>query len=334
MAILEMPFERLVTGVDVVELEKQAKELYKAWDKSIVPEEQKNAFWIDEEHVFHWITDRGQEKTADISEFAFSQLCQLCGVPAPYILKCLKSERVELAMENFKAWAGERKGGLLVRENDGAVRSIMSDSYTPFESYKVIKLLNSTVDSDKYELKQSFLSADGLHLRYISKEPLPYDDDKLFSGFIVNSSDVGKGSLSLNFFIYRLACTNGLLVEQQGGKMFSLPHNEGIDGKPLKTFIAAFNNMDVLTSKFSGLIGSARNISLKDYEMQMYIEKARRALRMSQKAVDKVNEKIDNTYGGSLWGLVNAFTEVAQDYTLDTRVEFEKYAGKMLLLAA
>jgi hypothetical protein len=38
-------------------------------------------------------------------------------------------------------------------------------------------------------------------------------------------------------------------------------------------------------------------------------------------------------YGSSTWGFVNSLTEVAQDYTLERRLEVEKTAGEILLAA-
>ena len=37
-----------------------------------------------------------------------------------------------------------------------------------------------------------------------------------------------------------------------------------------------------------------------------------------------------NNYSVSRWGFINAVTEVAQDYTLERRIELENAAGKLL----
>lgn len=85
------------------------------------------------------------------------------------------------------------------------MRAVLSDSYTPFDSYKVLKTLNNTVDSNIYKPSQVYLSTDRLHIRFVNHEPLPIDNDgsPLYAGFTVDSSDVGRGSLNMKFFIYR-----------------------------------------------------------------------------------------------------------------------------------
>ena len=52
--------------------------------------------------------------------------------------------------------------------------------------------------------------------------------------------------------------------------------------------------------------------------------------KLSDEGVNKVIELSNNKYGFSDWGVVNSITEVAQDYTLERRIELEKIAGSML----
>ena len=40
---------------------------------------------------------------------------------------------------------------------------------------------------------------------------------------------------------------------------------------------------------------------------------------------------MNDNYGTSTWGFINSLTEVAQDYTLERRLEIEKYAGDLLV---
>ena len=44
----------------------------------------------------------------------------------------------------------------------------------------------------------------------------------------------------------------------------------------------------------------------------------------------KVISLMEEKYNRTQWGLINSITEVAQDFTLERRVELEKIAGRML----
>lgn len=106
------------------------------------------------------MTEHGETKSSDISEFAFGQLCTRLGVPASYVKKCFDNGKINL---------------------------------------------DNTVDSNIYKPSQVYLSTDRLHIRFVNHEPLPIDNDgsPLYAGFTVDSSDVGRGSLNMKFFIYR-----------------------------------------------------------------------------------------------------------------------------------
>ena len=52
--------------------------------------------------------------------------------------------------------------------------------------------------------------------------------------------------------------------------------------------------------------------------------------KMSETDAKKVVEVMQNKYGETNWGLINSITEVAQEFTLERRIELEKIAGNML----
>ena len=52
---------------------------------------------------------------------------------------------------------------------------------------------------------------------------------------------------------------------------------------------------------------------------------------VSDDGAKKVIELVRNKYGNSKWGYVNALTEVAQDYTLERRLDIENRAGAILV---
>ena len=61
----------------------------------------------------------------------------------------------------------------------------------------------------RYEANQAFLSEDRVHLRFVDfNNPLPVQNDKLYSGFTVSISDIGSGALCIKYFVYRFACRN------------------------------------------------------------------------------------------------------------------------------
>lgn len=94
MAIIAQGFETLITNkgtekCDFGELLERSRQIKEQWQNSIVINENGTNFNLDKDLKFHYMTDYGKKKEADISEFAFSQLCSRMGVPANYIKKWL-----------------------------------------------------------------------------------------------------------------------------------------------------------------------------------------------------------------------------------------------------
>lgn len=319
--------------IDIRELTRKSKDMCVQWENYYCDNEKEINFKLTDDMKFVYKTTDGEVRTADISEFAFSQLCIRLGVPAGYVKKCFDNGKAELAVMNFRAWSDDCDKKLLIREHDGVVRAILSDSYKMFDSHKVLKTLQNTVDDKKYKANGAFLSTDRLHIRFVNRKPMnvPNETSPIFSGFTISSSDVGRGSLSMHYFLYRQVCNNGMTVTERGGTLFRLPHVGAnmTDGK-MELFYRSFMDIKMLDERSLENIYKNQEIMLKDYELQMYLEKAKRELHLSGKAQEDLM-LIGENYDKSRWGVLNSITELAKKYTLDTRIEFETFAGNTMM---
>lgn len=338
MAIIAQDFEVLVTGYgtkkcDFDELLARSKKIRDNWDNDIVINKNNVNFSLNEDLQLEYKTNIGEKKKADITQFAFSQLCSRMGVPANYIKKCFKSGKEDLALDNFRAWSEDTKSNVMIRSNNGIVRAVLSDNYVPFDSYQVLRNLKYTVDFKRWELTQAFLSEDKMVLRFVDFTPLPVNDGSpLYLGFTVSSSDVGQGSLNVKMMLYRSVCANGLLLSEMGGTLYRKKHS----GKEMaESKMAVFNRIlseiDEKAQVVIDNINECRNRNLQDFELEMLIEKARRDMKLSAKSVEKLKVLVNTTYERTKWGVINGVTELAQDFTLETRLEMETWAGELFL---
>ena len=72
---------------------------------------------------------------------------------------------------------------------------------------------------------------------------------------------------------------------------------------------------------------------MKDLNMVDFKEWLKNSTKFSDTIITKTIGLMDSRYGGSKWGLINSITEVAQDYTLEQRIEMEETAGDILIAA-
>ena len=73
--------------------------------------------------------------------------------------------------------------------------------------------------------------------------------------------------------------------------------------------------------------------NLNEQQFKDFVERIKVKTKLSEEGVSKVIQMMNDKYGFSKWGFVNSLTEVAQDYTLERRIEIEKVAGDVLMAA-
>jgi len=346
MAIINSAVETLVHTRSVQEeitlksLMEQSRDMDKNWVNHIVDNEAKTNFALNNELKLVIQPVHGGTKAMDITDTAFSQLCTRMGVPAKYIKKCFEAGKSNLAIENFRAWENDNTGNMLVRESDGVARAVLSNSYAPFDNFRVLRALNYTMDTKRFIPTQVYMSQEKLHVRFVDYQPLPVGDgtgSPLYAGVILSSNSVGAGSLSLKFFIYRSVCKNGMAISSMGGTLFRQNHvGEKMTDSKIAVFNRAFMDIDRLSEMAIDLVKENEGKRLKEFEMKMYLEKARLGMKLSEKSMDKLRLLVGDggTYEPTKWGLINGITELAQDFTLDTRYEMENWAGELFTQTA
>lgn len=280
-----------------------------------------------------------------LTPHSLSQLCAKIGVPANYIIKNLKSGRINLAQDNINSWMNDYKKDLLIREYQGDVRGILSTKYSICDSHDILEVVKDSLgDTDFTKVKGSFISPERLHLRMIQEEVLPIEGEDLYAGIMIDSSDVGRSILTCKFIIYKQVCKNGLVISKAGGTLFQQKHI-GITKEEFEHGIASgLKNVPMLIDHATDLIDRSRSqycylnksgIKTSDLNneeiMQKYISEIKMRTDLSNESSKKVIDLMVNRYGTSQWGYVNALTEVAQDYSLEKRIQIEHKAGSSLI---
>ena len=286
------------------------------------------------------------------SDYAFSQFCTKMGVPAQYILKCMKTGYDELAEQNLNTWVDDYKGSLLLREYEDKVRGVLSARYSPFDTPQILDVLNKTTRGMNLKVKGYFMNEERFHARLIQSEPMKVAGEDLFGGIVIDSSDVGRSALSVNFFIYKQVCTNGLCVSRGSGNLFHQKHlnictddfKEELSAsiKLIPDLVKEYEDIICETRRSNSIVTVGRtdlseiimqnldNAEERNKKVQELIDRLKAKTKLQDEGVEKVLRVANEKYGFNNWGIINAITEVAQDYTLEKRIELEKTAANML----
>lgn len=319
-------------AISMKELAKTAQEYQDKWIDNIVDNSSGANFRFTEDRKLVYKTVDGDTRTADITQKAFGQLCQKVGVPAKYILKCLDCGLTELAVTNFKQWAGNCDTNFLVREHNGVVMAVLSDKYVPYSNASAVKVLQAVVPSNDFIPTGYFLNNERMHLRYITKDPITADrGSNIYAGVRVENSEIGGASLNATYFLYRQVCNNGMLRTLKDSELFRMNHVGTImtSGK-IETFRKSFDRALDLNDNTVRLIDAARRDILSPNESLYFLGKAQKVLKLSAKSMDHLQTLISSVYDTSRWGILNSFTELAQSFSLDTMEDIEQWAGNNL----
>lgn len=288
-------------------------------------------------------------KTADmgivresLSRYALGQLCNKLGVPVRYIEKCIKADQNVLANKNLNTWIEDYNKDLFLRIYQRKVRGILSNRYSVLDTPDIIDVIDESTKGLDLKVKGYYMSEERFHARLVQQHMMKINGEDLYAGIQIDSSDVGRSPLNVMFFIYKQVCTNGLAVAKGRGSLFTQRHisictddfREQLSQslKTLPTLISEYEHIIQRCANQYTLMGTKYFSGKDDFDtvLKEFIQKIRYKTNLTEDGAKKVVNLVGEKYGPSDWGVVNALTEVAQDYTLERRIELEKIAGSLL----
>lgn len=271
----------------------------------------------------------GNGTAINMSNLATSHLCGKLGVPSRYYTKMVEEGRTQLARENLNAWFPGDKRTFFVRQYEDHARGILSGSYSQFDAPEILKEVADVFDPETFDLKGSFLSEERLHLRLVQKELMPVNGEDLFAGISLDSSDVGRCGLYVRFFVWKQVCTNGLIIAKSSAKLFTQKHI-GITSEDFRTGLReGLERMEEVKQSVAEKIVETGKIPMKS-DMEQLIKDIKTATLLSDDQAQKVIDIAVSKYAPTNWGIINGITEVAQEYTLERRLQLEEAAASMM----
>ena len=306
-------------------------------------------YCLDSDSPLGQLYDNKEDYESNLTPYSFSQLCNKVGVPTSYLQKCVDKAHDEkgkfpvnfrnLTEDTLNQWIAEYGKPLLIRTYESNVRGILTPKFSILDTPDVLDAVSASLNMNDYNVKGSFLSEERMHLRLISKDTLSVpDEDDLHAGIFIDSSDVGRSTLTVHFGIYKQICTNGLMISKSDGVLFKQKHIGITKDEFYQGLVASLKDYEILVANSEYFIElamkdhetfSLRNFGEDDYKR--FAERIREQVNISEEKALKVIDLMQTRYGDTRWGYINSLTEVAQDFTLEKRLEIEKIAGNLLV---
>lgn len=284
---------------------------------------------VDDIRMTNGLKLKFKDHEIGLTPLATGHLCGKLNVPSRYFNRLVESGNNLLAADNINCWLDGDKRTFFLREYDGQVRGVLSGSYSVYDAPEILSTLSEVFNQEEFKLKGSFINPERLHLRLIDNHMLDIDGEDLYAGITLDSSDVGRSGLQVKFFIWKQVCTNGLVISKSSARLFKqkhvgITHDDFAAG--LKEGLERFHE---IKEKVAESIKTTNEIPVNQ-DLEELIEEIKDKTMLSDQAAEKVIELMKVKYAPTRWGLINGITEIAQEFTLETRLQLEEIAGNML----
>lgn len=231
------------------------------------------------------------------------------------------------------------------------VRGVLTTSrYSTADNGQLIDRIEKAIP-EGWGTSEFGVNFEGMTVRFVDKTQPVYasrfggDRQGLFSGLQLQTSEVGRRSLLMNAFFWRLVCSNGMMLPSA-----IYAYRRKHTGDVLENFDEAVSD---LMQKLPGLTERMRSAIER---AQAKVLTPKRSLVMLNAAIEdpdgakalvkkfgdrdqtlvmlqnQVKHEADGMKGKmTRWGVVNALTRSAQSLPIDKRLKVEAYSADLLL---
>ena len=285
-----------------------------------------------------------------INSIAHDQIGQAVGIPAKYYDR-MSRENPELLAQNVNSWFRKEPKTRMVRTMDGTARAFLSDKYRRIDNYEiastvlpVIADMGSDVRVESCEITDRRMYIKVVNPR-ITAEVTP--GDIVQSGIIISNSEVGLGSMAIQPLVYRLVCTNGMVVNDAATRKYHIGRgNEAAEDFSLYTSETMKLSDMALMAKIRDTVKAVAEQSRFDRVVEMMKTAKEAKITGLVKPLVELGSSdfgytknegeniLDHLIRGgdlSLYGFANAVTRAAQDVdSYDRSTEMESIGYTIL----
>lgn len=181
----------------------------------------------DDGHTFEMShLENGNQETFKTTGHFHRQIASALNIPAKYY-DLMQEKKPELLAQNVNSWFADKDNSYMVRtlEYGGvrAARALLSDRYRRIDNLDIASAtLPLFAGEDKFEVVSCEVTDDRFYLKIVNHklETAVVPGDYVQAGVVISNSEVGLGSVSVQPLLYRLVCTNGMVVNDLGQRKY------------------------------------------------------------------------------------------------------------------
>jgi hypothetical protein len=289
-----------------------------------------------------------------VTPLARRQLADKLKIPYAYFER-MREDQPALLDRNVNTWLQNEDDRRMLRTLDGQVRAVLSDRYRRLDNFDLAEsVLPILQQLPEVRFESVELTETKMYLKCITPR-LKYEmapGDVVQAGVVISNSEVGQGTLSVQPLLFRLVCSNGLIVPDRSLRKTHVGRALGGEDERIQVYQddtlraddkAFFLKVrDVVQAAVSNAtfrqtaqkLQKTLNIPLVGDPVKMIEVLAQRYLLNEGERAGVLRHLIaEGELSG--YGLVNAVTHYSQEVEdYDRATEFEALGGRLIDLSA
>lgn len=286
-----------------------------------------------------------------IRPIAHEQIASRTGIPNKYY-EAMRVAAPDLLVTNVNHWFHAADNKRMVRTLDGKARAFLSDRYRPLDNLDLARVTLPLLSKMGVRVESSELTEKRLYIKAVTEKITAEvrKGDVVQAGIVVSNSEIGMGSVKVEPMVFRLVCTNGLIINDAAMKKYHVGR-AGAEGDLASEFFRdetrkaddkAFwmKVRDVVEGSFQADVFNRWVDRMRDATERIIdvnpvgvVEVVRRDHALDEAAGSDILQHLIR--GGDLtqYGLLNAVTRASQDVPdYDRATELERLGGEILSL--
>lgn len=291
------------------------------------------------------VTENGLDKIAplDIRQTAHRQLGTYLGIPQKYY-ELMRTDAPELLAYNANYWFSQKNELRTLRTMDGCARAFLSNRYRRIDNLDIASVTLPVIgELPEARFVSTQITDDFMYIKVVNPR-LQADvvpGDVVQAGVIISNSETGLGSVTIQPLIYRLVCSNGMVINDAKTRRnhvgraatsdedFSIYSNETLlaDDHAFVLKIKDTVRAAISEARFAQAVSRMRESTeamLDTKQLPAIVKLASSSFGITEDESNGVLEHLITGGDFSLYGLANAVTRFSQDV--------ESYRGKYYTL--
>ena len=299
----------------------------------------------NEQPMLHLRDPAGTElvEPLDVQQTAHRQIGDYLGIPRKYYDRML-SEDVGLLVQNVNGWLRRKEEQRMIRTIDGHARAFLSNRYRRIDNLDIASVVLPIIEQmpdARYESCE--LTADFMYIKVVNPRLMceVFPGDIVQSGMIISNSETGLGAVCVQPLVYRLVCSNGMVVNDARTRRNHIGRVSSTDEDFLiysqetlaaddKAFILKLQDTvkaAVDEARFTRIVDKmheSKQAKLNTADIPSVVKLASSSFGITEAESTGVLQHLIEDADYTLFGLANAVTRYSQDvesYDRATRLE-------------